>query len=164
MSKTTICPGCGLHLPSEMEQLDERYNASYACRELCGELSAYTLSLGDEEFIHQLVVDAYAAQHASTAMKPIAITFALAGLYLRYEHNYTGKQVQHAHMLLARTPKNWSHFNPPEAKATITILDILNTPDSERTATLEAWGKAVWNTWKPEHARIASLVNERLKV
>ncbi len=44
MSKTMMCPGCGLSLPSAEEQLDDRYNASSACRQLYGELTAYTLS------------------------------------------------------------------------------------------------------------------------
>jgi hypothetical protein len=74
MSKIIMCPGCGLNLPSAEEQLDERYNASYACRQLYGELSAYTLSLRDVDFIHQLGVDTYAAQHAGANIKPIAIT------------------------------------------------------------------------------------------
>jgi hypothetical protein len=53
MSKTMMCPGCGLMLPSAEEQLDDRYRASSACRQLYDELSAYTLSLQDAGFLHQ---------------------------------------------------------------------------------------------------------------
>ena len=52
-------------------------------RELYHELSAYTLSHPDPSFIHQYVVDAFAAQTADENTKPIALTFALVGLYLR---------------------------------------------------------------------------------
>jgi hypothetical protein len=52
-----------------------------AYHELCG----YTLTHGDAAFIHQHVVDAFAAQHADAHSKPIGITFALAGLYLHLE-------------------------------------------------------------------------------
>lgn len=43
------------------------------------ELQAYTLAHGDPAFIHQHVVDAWAAQHADEETKPIALTFALVG-------------------------------------------------------------------------------------
>jgi len=164
MSKIIMCPGCGLNLPSAEEQLDERYNASYACRQLYGELSAYTLSLRDADFIHQLVVDTYAAQHAGANIKPIAITFALVGLYLTFEHNYTGKQVQKAHTLLAGTPKKWPQFGLPEEKASLTVLDVLKTPENERNDMLREWGRAVWSIWESEHTKVAELVRERLTV
>ena len=35
------------------------------------EVCAYTLTRGDAAFVHQLVVDAWAAQHASPASKPM---------------------------------------------------------------------------------------------
>lgn len=164
MSKIILCPGCGLNLPPAEEQLDERYNASYACRQLYGELSAYTLSLRDVDFIHQLVVDTYAAQHAGANIKPIAITFALVGLYLTFEHNYTGKQVQKAHTLLAGTPKKWPQFGLPEEKASLTVLDVLKTPENERNDMLREWGRAVWSIWESEHTKVAELVRERLTV
>lgn len=63
-------------------------------QQMYNQLAFYTLSHPDKIFfIHQLVVDAYTAQHADAQTKPIAITFALAGLYLVVEKNYTGKQV-----------------------------------------------------------------------
>jgi len=49
------CPGCGLELSGEA--LAEDSNASAACRQVCDEFTTgYTLTLGDPEFIHQLVV------------------------------------------------------------------------------------------------------------
>jgi hypothetical protein len=164
MSKTMMCPGCGLILPSVEEQLDDRYNASSACRQLYGELTAYTLSLLDADFIHQIAVDTYTAQHAGAVVKPIALTFALVGLYLAFEHNYTGKQVQKAHMLLAATPKQWPTFRLPEAKASLTVLDVLNTPEHERNGMLREWGKAVWRIWESEQKKVAEFVHERLTV
>ena len=164
MSKTMMCPGCGLILPSVEEQLDDRYNASSACRQLYGELTAYTLSLRDADFIQQFAVDTYAAQHAGAVVKPIGITFALVGLYLACEHHYTGRQVQKAHMLLARTPKQWPRFRLPEAKASLTVLDVLNAPEQERNDMLREWAKAVWSSWESEHTKVAEFVQERLHV
>jgi hypothetical protein len=164
MSKTVKCPGCGLILPSAEEQLDDRYYASSACRQLYDELSAYTLTLQDADFPHQFAVDTYAAQHAGDSVKPISITFALVGLYLACEHNYSGRKVQEAHMLLARTPKQWPRFRIAEAKASLTVLDVLNTPERERNDMLRQWEKAVWRIWESEQTRVAEFVQERLHV
>src|SRR5438874_13793261 len=103
----SVCPGCGLALLSPDGAMDERYNATWACRELLGELTAYTLLLRDPGFIHQLAVDAYLAQHVGPHVKPIGISFALITLHLMFERGYTGKQVQHAHMQLAKRSKTW---------------------------------------------------------
>jgi hypothetical protein len=78
------------------------------------ELSFYTLAHPNNiYFIHQHIVDAYQAQTADSNTKPIAITFSLAGLYLFLEKNYTGRQVQQAHMKLAQNKKVWPQFELP---------------------------------------------------
>src|SRR5690348_4591092 len=60
------------------------------------ELACYTLVHSDPAFIHQFIVDAYAAQHANAHSKPISVAFALAGLYLHLERGYSGRQVRTA--------------------------------------------------------------------
>jgi len=74
-------------------------------RELYNELACHTLAHGDPSFIHQYIVDAYAAQHADEKTKPIGLAFALVGLYLHIERHYSGKEVQRAHMKLAKKKK-----------------------------------------------------------
>lgn len=46
------------------------------------EFTCYTLAHRDPAFLHQHVVDAFAAQHADDSTKPITLVFALVGLYL----------------------------------------------------------------------------------
>jgi hypothetical protein len=57
--------------------------------------------------MHQHVVDAYAAQHASGTTRNITVAFDLIGLYLALEKGYTGKEVQNAHMQIAKIRKDW---------------------------------------------------------
>ena len=90
------------------------------------ELSYYTLAHADPAFIHQHVVDAFAAQTANEDSKPIAVAFALVGLCLYLERNYTGKQVQQAHMALARHKRDWPKFDLPKSRVAITVADVLN--------------------------------------
>ena len=152
------CPGCGVRLLAVEEDPDGRYNASAECWRLYGELNAYTVTRGYDDFIHQLAVDTYAAQHVKPDARPIGVAFALIGLYLTCERGYSGRQVQHMHMLLARRSKTWPRFEPPPRAGEVTILDVLQAPaGEERDAALRRWGQSVWEAWGHEHAQVQSL-------
>jgi hypothetical protein len=152
------CPGCGLHLPISDAPSDVRYNASPECWQLHGELTAYTVTRGNIAFIHQHLVDAYAAQHVKENARAIGVAFALIGLYLACERGYTGRQVQHMHMLLANRSKTWPHFTPPPLRDALTVLDVLQTPPGEtRDHMLHQWTQSVWNAWSHEHDRVKTL-------
>jgi hypothetical protein len=126
---TTICPGCGLLLPRNHARSPERFNASGECWQLFSDLSCYTLSKQDAEFIYQCAVDTYEAQHAGGTSRNITVAFGLIGLYLALEKGYTGKQVQEAHKRIARLRKDWPRLEPPARPAAITVLDVLRVPD-----------------------------------
>lgn len=161
----SICPGCGPKLVSTSQELDERYYASSACVQLYWKLSAFTVSLRDSDFIHQLTVDTYAAQHSGPHMKPITMAFALIGLYLTFERGYTGGQVRKAHMVLGRAHIRWPSFDSPRTKSTVTVLDVLRdvTEDNYKEP-ITRWAKSVWDMWKPEHERVSRLVGMYLKI
>jgi len=153
------CPGCGVHLPRLEAHADGRYNASAECWQLYGEVSAYTLTRGGVEFIHQLAVDAYGAQHAGEDVKSITVAFALIGLYLAYERDYPGRQVQRVHMLLAQRAKVWPRFVLPSQAGIVTVLDVVRArPGEERDTMLRRWGQSVWDARSQEHERVRSLL------
>lgn len=139
---TAMCPGCGLVL--EDRGMLDRMNASEACWELYGELSAYTLARGGD-FLHQHGVDAYQAQHAVRSASGIGVAFSLIGLCLMLERSATGLQVQRAHMVLARTKREWPAFDLPREPAGLTVRDVLDAED--RDAMLRQWCAAVWASW-----------------
>jgi hypothetical protein len=160
----TICPGCRLELESVTEVQDDQFNASFACRQLYNEISAFTFSLGDPDFIHQLVVDSYAARHSGPGVKTITTAFALIGLYLVFEHSYTGREVQRAHMVLARKRRQWPHFQPPTVRSAITVRDVaMNLRSDNYRELVTGWAESVWEVWKPERDNIAGLLDEYLK-
>lgn len=153
------CPGCGLRLPPTKTFADERFSASAECWQAYGDLAGYTLSHPDPAFLHQLAVDAYAAQHAGPRMRPITLAFALIGLYLVHERGYSGREVQKAHMLLASRTKQWPSFAPPTSPGALTVQDVLQAaPGIERDLALEGWSAAVWEAWKPAHDQVERLV------
>ncbi|HEX9008297.1 MAG TPA: DUF5946 family protein [Patescibacteria group bacterium] len=128
------------------------------------DLSYYTLSLGDKFFIHQLIVDTFAAQNYNAKTKPITITFALVGLYLVNEKSYTGRQVQLAHIALARKTKIWPSFDEPIEKARLTIEDIAKTPDTDKQNMIKEWSRQVWDTYKPQKEKVAKLLKKYLDI
>jgi hypothetical protein len=139
--------------------LDQPIDA--AERATLDELSAYTLTHGDPSFIHQHVVDAFAAQHATPQSKPIGVAFGLIGLYLHLERGYTGRDVQRAHMRLARKRRQWPVFDPPAERGVLTAVDVMESPPGpERDRAIEAWCASVWEAWRDSHDRVAALLTE----
>lgn len=158
MEEFSTCPGCGLRRQRNEGVRDPQPGASAECLALQDQLSFYTLGHGDPYFIHQLLVDAYAAQHATAASKPITTAFALVGLYLFAERGFTGGEVQRAHMALAARPRSWPRFDPPQSRGTLTVAEVLAAPAGEgRDAMLKQWAKSVWAAWSKDHARVAQL-------
>jgi hypothetical protein len=134
-------------------------------REQFDELCFYTLGHGDPGFIHQLAVDAYTAQHAHEGTKTIAIVFALIGLYLHVEQGFTGKQVQRAHMQLARRRREWARPELPSGMAPLRVGDVVRAaPGQERDAMIQRWCEAVWAEWQGARAQIVAMAHEELGV
>lgn len=125
------------------------------------ELCAYTLAHGDRTFIHQHVVDAFTAQQAGAATRPIAITFALVGLYLHVELGWSGRQVQRAHMRLARHKRSWPAFALPDERGSITPVDVLAAPAGPaRDEAIDAWCASVWSAYAGARPVVDALLRQ----
>lgn len=144
-----FCEVCGAKLTEDK-----------VCRDLYNELSYYSLTHRDKDyFVHQHIVDAYSASHPSKEDKAVKLAFALIGLCLFVNYGYTGRQIQQAHMELAKTRKVWPLFKSPEKKSKITISDILKTTTySSRDALIKDWAKEVWQTWQDQHKIVMEIV------
>ena len=129
------------------------------------ELSYYTLAHRDPTFIHQNVVDAFAAQTADANTKPIKITFALIGLYLTVEKGFTGRQVQLAHIQMGKTHKAWPSFDLPRDRGDITVFDVLKAePGAERDAMIHSWCESVWKAYSASRDKIVRLAQTELGI
>jgi len=127
------------------------------------ELTYYTLAHADPAFIHQHLVDAYAAQHLRQSKSTIGAAFALAGLYLAVEHGFSGRQVQKMHMLMASKSKHWPRFVPPADVGPLTVADVVAVqPGAGRDQELMRWCASVWAAWSPEQGRVKEMVDRFL--
>lgn len=120
---------------------------------------AYTLARRDAEFIHQHVVDACTAQRADHKTKPIALTFALVGLYLLVEGGRSGRQVQEVHIRLGRQRRTWPAWTVPRERGSITAVDVLNAREGpERDRAIHAWCRDVWEAYAGSHRAVGELL------
>ena len=127
------------------------------------ELSCYTTSYRDPEFIHQYAVDAFALETANEKTKAIKVTFALIGLYLHIEKNFTGKEVQNAHVTLGKRRKTWPKFILPEKRGAIGVKNVMDCPEgSKRNRVIEDWCLSVWLAYSNCHEDVKKLVREEL--
>lgn len=133
-----------------------------AYQEIYDELCYYTLSRGDSAFVHQHVVDAWAAQNADESTKPIRLTFALVGLYLHVDKQFDGRQVQRAHTLLAQRKKRpWPTFSLPRKRGSMTAKDVMAAPEgNERDRAIRRWCIEVWDAFRESQNAVAELAAE----
>lgn len=129
--------------------------------ELYWRLQAYTLSIRDPDFIHQHVVDAWTAQHARADTKPIALAFALIGLYLHVERDFSGRAVQRVHMKLAERKEEWPTFPLPTKRGRVTAKRVLAASEGgARKVAIDAWCASVWGAYSASHKAVAGFLEE----
>ena len=128
------------------------------------DLYYYTLGHPDRAlFIHQYCVDAYTAQMAGADTKPIALVFALAGLYLALEKGFTGLQVQQAHQRLSSHKDDLPLILPPQTRGHLGPEQVLQAAaGAARDRAIRDWCAAVWEAFSPAHATIAGYCDKYL--
>lgn len=136
-------------------------------QEAYDQLSFYTLAKQDEDFIHQNIVDAFAAQYADETTKPIKLAFGLMGLYLALEKSFTGKMVQREHMNMAKLnlEKNWPIFPIHKREFAMDIFDVLKTKlGEERDRAIRQWCVAVWEGYADCQSQVREWVISELDI
>ena len=128
-------------------------------REAYDELYVYTM--GRAGFVLQHVVDAFGAQTASDDTKPMGLIFALVGLYLRVEKQFSGSQVQKVHMRMARQKRRWPPVSLPRDRGRMTAADVLAVSEGdERDRAIDEWCRSVWTAFGDNRQTIVDLLRE----
>jgi len=121
----------------------------------------YVYTMGRAGFILQHVVDAFAVQTADENTKPIAVVFGLAGLYLHLEKQFSGRQVQEAHITMGRTRRIWPKLDLPENRGSMTVADVLAaSAGPQRDAAIDDWCQSVWTAFGCNRSTIVDVLRE----
>lgn len=154
----TTCSSCGLTAPARALLPESPFPASPECWATYGQLAAYDAQRARLDFRHQEAVDAYAGQHPGPPGKPITLWFALVGLHLAIDLGKTGREVQRAHSLLARRPRDWPTLVAPPLAGPVTVAEVMAQPGGDqRDAAILHWAEAVWACWREQHGSISKV-------
>lgn len=97
-------------------------------------------------------------------MKNITVAFSLIGLYYAIEHGFTGRQVQHVHMLLSKQNYSYKALELPDKRYSLTVSDVLKEePGENRDAMLRKWMNDVWKCWDHQHKWVKEITQTLLK-
>lgn len=130
-----------------------------ATRSAYDEVYAYTM--GRDGFILQHVVDAYGAQTASERSKPIGVVFALVGLYLHVERQFSGRDVQRVHMRMGRQKRHWPAIALPHDRGNIMAADVLQAAAGPaRDRAIDDWCRSVWTAFHDSRQVIVDLLRD----
>jgi len=165
VGQKTQCPGCGLSMPLDHQPVRMAYfNASREC------WGVYTKVLEAEysdvnlfRSVHQLTVDAYAAQHPGGPHPDKSIDIHLCGLHLVLERGLSPTMVPQRLQHLVKVVPSWPHFPPPPHLGVVTVMDVASCNSHESHAdAVRAWAASVWNAWRDHHVAVADLAARSL--
>lgn len=156
------CPGCGLEMPrSDRVTYDGYFNCSPECWVLFEEVLAGVSADPAYHPVHQLVIDAYAAQHAGGKHPDRSVLVHLVGLYAAFELRMPFVEIPTLLKRLATQTANWPHLRQPVLPAPLTVLEMATADCAQDGVSLAAtWANAVWNSWAEQHDVIARFVRE----
>ena len=153
-----VCPGCGLRAPGSGESEPAEHRASVGCYAAYGRLLARDYSDPERyRLAHQVVVDAYAAQHAGgTGHREVQrVALCLMTLCLFVEDGVLPARgpALHRRMVAHRPDLTW--LAPPPTHGLMTVADVLPARTAAEHADLALrWGAQVWRAWTPHHATV----------
>lgn len=141
------------------------FHASAECWTVFGEVLAAEYSnavlFGQ---VHQITVDAYAAQHAGGPHPDKSVGIHLSGLYLVFVKDVRPMAIAPMLHEIASSVDAWPKFSPPPANTSRTILDVaLCAGDWEtHVRTVREWAFDVWRSWHSQHRAVHEIVQRVL--
>ena len=155
----STCPGCGLTAPATTAVLPpSELVTSGPCYEVYGALLARDYHDRDYYRVaHQMVVDAYAAQHAGgTSRREVqSIALCLMTLCLFVEEGVDPSQGPALHQRMAANRPAFVWLSPPVPAGWLTVADIVKAPDVDAHELLvRQWAGQVWHAWSPHHTLV----------
>jgi len=149
------CPGCGLSLPRVDGPTHRYMTASPGCWAVFGVLLAADYAELERRPFHQIVVDAYAAQHPGEGLREQvqSVGIHLMTLCLFLEHGTDPALGSDLHQRMVGRPA--FHRIEPSGPSALTVLHVpTGGPVDEARKAAYEWGQAVWDLYEHEHSTV----------
>ena len=155
------CPGCGLIAPAHDGPTHRYMVSSASCWAAFGELVAADYSSQERMQFHQVVVDAYAAQHPGDGERQQvqSVGLHLMTLCLFLEHDVDPALGSQLHQRMIRRPAFRRLERTGPGDLTLTHVPTVGPIDGVREAAYE-WAGAVWSTYEPEWETVRQWVRD----
>lgn len=150
------CPGCGLAGPDEAGPTHPYMRASPCCWRIYGEVLAREYNDPAYMAVHQLTVDAYAAQHPGEDDRRAAqsVWVHLTSLYLQLELSLPPHKARETMKKLAAS-KDFRRLDRPVSPQWMRTDDVHGAADAaEHRLLVKRWARSVWDAWHGSHAVI----------
>ena len=156
-STTEICPDCGALAPPSDLPGHAYLGASPGCWAVFGDVLAKEFSDARYFAVHQLTVDAYAAQHPGKRERRTiqSVGVHLIALYQALELGYVANHIIRARKASV-SKRTFVWLDPPPVdEQTMTVVDVAKAQDPGKHCELaRAWAESVWQHWSPHHETI----------
>ena len=151
------CPGCGLAGPELLDPPPAELVASAACYRLLEALLARSYGDPHARRLHQLIVDAYVAQHAGgrtrREVQKVALCLMTLCLFCERGADPASGPALHQRMVRRRPPFRW--LEPPSGHGLLTVADALAAEGpAEQERLLRDWAEQVWCSWSAHHTTV----------
>ncbi len=159
------CPGCLAVLPVADGPVHPYIGSSAACWARYGIVLAREYGDPDLFAVHQLTVDAYAAQHPGLperrSIQSVALHLMTLAISLDGRLEAGDGPGLHRRMVSAA---GYRWLEPPSMEGRMTILDVLatETPREHRQA-VRAWAQDVWMAWSDHHGVVRLWIERSLE-
>ena len=151
-----VCPGCAATF-EEVDGPTHRYmTSSPGCWHRFNEVLAADYASPERMAFHQVVVDAYAAQHPGDGSLPQqvqSVGLHLMTLCLFLEHGADPALGTQLHRRMIGRPQFRRLERSGPGELTVADLPEDASPEATRAAAL-AWAACVWETYRAEHATV----------
>jgi hypothetical protein len=155
--RPSTCAGCGLVTLDPGGPAPAEHIASAACFAAYGQVLARSYTDPAYRRVHQMVVDAYAAQHAggTTRRQVQTVALCLMTLCLFVEDDVEIAEGPALHKAMVARRPDFTWLAPPPRPGLLTIAEVLTAEGpAEHCRLVREWGGQVWQAWSQHHATI----------
>jgi hypothetical protein len=161
LEAASMCPGCDAVLPFVDGPVHPYMTSSPACWQAFGEVLAADYSSPERMAFHQLVVDAFAAQHpgAEGRKEAQSVGLHLMTLCLFLEDGVDPKHGTGLHRKMIGRPVFTRLQRTGPGALTVQHVPLGESVERTRQAAYE-WATAVWDSYAGEHATVRRWLEE----